>query len=196
MQTHKDALVSGKGPFEVKCIECGTVRTVNADGLRRILKGYYTGTCRSCSSRRNSPFKKGYKISEKCIEVLRSHCGKNSPAWKGGISFQKDYRKNKTKEWKRNNYDKVLFYNLKRRTRLMSADGTHSFEEWEILKAQYDFTCVRCGMREPEIKLTQDHIIPLSKGGSDNIENIQPLCRSCNSIKNTKDCNFLQETKC
>lgn len=72
---------------------------------------------------------------------------------------------------------------IRRKVNLIFNGGFHSKGEWENLKAQYDWKCPSCKRREPEIKLTRDHIIAISKGGSDNIENIQPLCRPCNSKK-------------
>lgn len=71
--------------------------------------------------------------------------------------------------------------------RRRNATGKHTFDEWELLKARFNWMCPRCKKREPEIKLTADHIIPLSViGSSNNIENIQPLCQPCNSWKNKK----------
>lgn len=43
--------------------------------------------------------------------------------------------------------------------------------------------CVKCGSTK---KLTLDHIIPVAKGGEDNENNIQILCKSCNSSKGDK----------
>lgn len=37
-----------------------------------------------------------------------------------------------------------------------------------------------------DIWLEIDHIIPISKGGTDNFENKQILCNRCNSIKGNK----------
>ena len=43
--------------------------------------------------------------------------------------------------------------------------------------------CVKCGTSK---NLTLDHIIPVSKNGKNKLENMQVLCRSCNSSKGDK----------
>jgi len=62
--------------------------------------------------------------------------------------------------------------------------GWHSEGEWQLLKRQYADTCPSC--KRGGLVLSKDHIVPLSRGGSDNIENIQPLCQSCNSRKGNR----------
>lgn len=45
------------------------------------------------------------------------------------------------------------------------------------------WACLHCGSSED---LALDHIWPHSKGGSDTYENLQTLCRSCNSKKGAR----------
>lgn len=115
--------------------------------------------------------RKGVKHSKETkIKIGLANKGEKSHLWKGGIST----------------YERKLYLNNRRRVLKINASGSHTLGEWQNLKAQYNWTCPCCIKSEPEIVLTEDHIIPLSKGGSDNIENIQPLCRNCNSRKYTK----------
>lgn len=102
----------------------------------------------------------------------KSHKGIKSSLWKGGISENR-------KEYYR-------FKCLERIARKKQAEGNHTIKEWEELKNKYNFRCVHCFRKEPDIKLTEDHIIPLSKNGTNFISNIQPLCKSCNSKKGSK----------
>ena len=48
---------------------------------------------------------------------------------------------------------------------------------------KYGKSCLACGATE---NITIDHVIPVSKGGVNDISNYQPLCKSCNSKKMDK----------
>lgn len=55
-------------------------------------------------------------------------------------------------------------------------------KEWQEIKAAYRHCCVYCGRRMQ--RLTQDHLTPLSTGGSHTKQNVVPACHSCNARKN------------
>lgn len=74
----------------------------------------------------------------------------------------------------------------RRRTRIAGNGGSFTAAEWEGIKEAHDYRCVKCHRREPDIALTVDHIVPVSKGGTSYPFNLQPLCKPCNSRKHAK----------
>ena len=130
------------------------------------LNSYYAQRCKICTANNQSE-----KTRKKIGEANR---GVKSHLWKDGRSKNKRYV-----SWMKNKRNRVL-------KKIKNNQGTHTYGDWELLKKQYGYTCPCCKKSEPQIKLTEDHIIPLSRGGSDLIENIQPLCKSCNCKKHTK----------
>tara|TARA_Y100000310_G_C20574358_1_gene759723 strand:- start:77 stop:1105 length:1029 start_codon:yes stop_codon:yes gene_type:complete len=99
-------------------------------------------------------------------------------------------------KWRKNNIQKILEWNLQRLLKKRGVIGFHNREEWEALKKKHGNRCVLCGISEKDLaivwigtgftKLTKDHIIPIRKGGTDYIGNIQPLCVSCNARKHVR----------
>jgi 5-methylcytosine-specific restriction endonuclease McrA len=78
----------------------------------------------------------------------------------------------------------------KRRAILLGLNEHFSEADWTGLKKRYGHQCLRCHRCEPEIQLTADHVIPLSRGGGNTVANLQPLCGDCNCWKGTKTIDF------
>lgn len=115
---------------------------------------------------------------------------KERSAWKEYYWANKEWMNARVMRWQKLNPRKHAITEAARRARKTQAGGRYTIEQWENLKTKYNYTCLCCGKREPEIELHADHIVPIAKGGHSNIDNIQPLCRSCNSSKGTKIIDF------
>lgn len=125
--------------------------------------------------------KKGVTLSEETKQKIKKSAprGIGHKRWKGGVSKDREYQKHFIK----------LYHYRKR-----EFGGKHTFKQWEELKRKFNYMCLCCKKQEPFIKLTEDHVVPLSIWGewskenkpnfkANDIENIQPLCKSCNSKK-------------
>lgn len=56
----------------------------------------------------------------------------------------------------------------------------------EIFKRD-GYRCRECGASKDETSLEIDHILPVAKGGTNDIDNLQTLCRECNRMKHTDE---------
>lgn len=75
----------------------------------------------------------------------------------------------------------------RRRSLERNLPSTLTRDEWIDILSQQSNKCARCGKEFCDnIKPQQDHIIPVVKGGGYVKENIQALCKSCNSSKGAK----------
>jgi len=50
----------------------------------------------------------------------------------------------------------------------------------------YGIVCLQCGATD---NIEIDHIVPLSRGGTNLFENLQPLCKTHNSAKGNRNSN-------
>lgn len=108
---------------------------------------------------------------------------------------QKHHIENSSNGWKAS-IDQQLEEGIKSKKRRRTKNKKHRKEIYE----KYNFSCNYCGLKfdkppgwdgvsaihNGQMFLEIDHIKPLAKGGSDEIDNKQALCQSCNNKKSDK----------
>lgn len=118
----------------------------------------------------------------------------STPSWRSAYRrstltkrrYNQTTTRRRLRKWRSLNRERSNF--LRRldeyRSRLWpGAIDTLGWLEWKAVLEAHDFKCAKCGADK---KIETDHIIPLSKGGSNTKENVQPLCRACNARKGDK----------
>lgn len=123
-------------------------------------------------------YREAYKESHVAeIVARRKKWYENNP------DYNKLWRAN-NQEYLRNHMGDAVIKNQKRRARNSALPHTLTREQWEKIKQRFGGTCAYCGKNKP---LTQEHFIPLIKGGEFTHNNIICACQNCNATKGAKD---------
>lgn len=132
------------------------------------------------------------KNVEKYKNIIKAatikHKEKRKECSKKWAQENKERKRMSINNWRKNNPEKVSIQKANRHILERGGKGNVTYTEWVSLLERYGNKCLCCN--KTNIKLTQDHIVPLSKGGEHHISNIQPLCGPCNSSKGTKTIDY------
>ena len=112
--------------------------------------------------------------------------------------YQRDFRKankesfaNYIREWLRTTEGKeyIARRNFHRRSSVLRTPVKQLLNsaQWREIKLKFHNAYAYCGIPESSsVKLTRDHLIPVTKGGLHTKENIVPACQPCNARKGAK----------
>ena len=130
------------------------------------------------------------KVKDMPLKVLRKHQVLNRDGDLVSLTVKKLTFEQKAK-LKMLCEQKLQEYTLKKGLglwdyRMLDTDPVPDSLRYRLLK-ESGGRCSLCGVTKKERPLDIDHIIPRSKGGKNNEENLQVLCDKCNRSKGNKD---------
>ena len=195
------------------CIECGTTKIPHvAKGLcekcysrlyskspkgkessKRRNRKYYHSSKGKKYHREYAKSLKGKSVHQNYYQNHKEECKNRSRKW---ILEHLEEYKRRQKEYNEKYCKSIhgrrikLNHQRKRMATKYKANFWLPFYDlmWEFAKELTFGYCPNCGkpFNNGKYKLTQDHIIPLSKGGIHSIANVRPMCNQCNIEKNNK----------
>ncbi len=153
-----------------KCTRCSKELPLSEFHVDRGISDGHAAQCKECTLERLAPYFKTHR-AENLERVL---------------IWQAEHPE-KPREYKRKHKkahpEEMLAYKRRRNARIAENGGHYTREEWVELCVRFDNRCVCCGEKK---LLEPDHVVPVAKGGSSDISNIQPLCARCNVLKHVK----------
>lgn len=91
------------------------------------------------------------------------------------------------RKWRTSNLPKLAVASRRYYGRKLGAAGAHTADDVEAIRKAQRNKCAYCRVSLSRTEMHVDHIVALSRGGSNDRRNLQMLCRSCNQSKSAKD---------
>ncbi len=100
-------------------------------------------------------------------------------------SVKSENHKRATRNWRKNNPAMVRVHDANKRAKRKKAEGKHTLKDVLRIVERQNWKCANCAASVKN-GYHVDHVMPLSRGGSNWPSNLQILCPPCNSRKNAK----------
>lgn len=169
-------ILKKKTIVEKACSKCGEIKSMSEFYVdKKATRIGRMAECKVCLDARNKEYTRAHK--EQMDEWKKRY-----------YILHKEKIREYGREYRKSHPEKFRASTRKYTHKKRASGGGVTKEEWEELKKRYDYMCLRCERKD--VELTQDHVVPVSKGGVNLIGNIQPLCHSCNSIKRTNTTDY------
>lgn len=161
------------------CTRCKERKGVSNFCKDRYAKNGLSGWCKQCVKVWNAENKAYYAARH--IANKSEHNKRSRENYQNNRENMLEYNRRRYREHPEQ-YNEAT---RKRRLRESGVPGFHTKAEWLALCESFGNRCVCCGRHSSEAKLTRDHIVPIINPlATDGIDNIQPLCSTCNCSKN------------
>ena len=166
------------------CTKCNVYKSLDNFYKDKRNKDGYRNDCSECCKNR---MKKHYNVNSKQKLVYQSVYYRANSQY--AIQYAKEWRKNnpeKTKQYhkeyseKNKEKEKIRFREKESKRRALKKNNGVFYISKKELNSMLSSACVICSSIE---NITIDHIIPISRGGTHGIGNIQPMCLPCNTKK-------------
>jgi 5-methylcytosine-specific restriction endonuclease McrA len=186
------------------CKKCGLSKEESEFSKHKSYKSGYRTFCRACERlyskelrKRNPDFNKKH-----CAEYRKKNLERCRERARKAYQKIKEQRRIYRAQYYLKNRERLIAYSCnfikthpeyslacteKRRALKNHSCGDIDMRDFKRMCEDYGNKCLACGKQD---KLAMDHVVPLTKGGVHRIDNIQPLCKSCNSKKYNKHIDY------
>ncbi len=192
------------------CTQCGELKLLTEYSKNSAAKDKLRAACRICDAAARSKYRaenhdehiaynlKYYQDNKERERLRKKKWSADNPEY--AVVYSKEYhKKNKeahnaaSREYAKNNRDKYNEADRRRRARKLN-NGVEVYTELQVLET-YGTDCHLCGRPIDlnnsrrvgpvgwETGLHIDHVIPISKGGPDVLDNVRPSHGQCNVSK-------------
>lgn len=156
------------------CTKCGEVKPLEAFHRDKRNKDGLMGRCRDCNRDRMRQRRQDQTKLELDYDSRRRWLAR------GG----REVHRQASQRWHAEQGSEYHTAAAHRRRARALAGGSYSTADWTRLVNRFQGRCAYCHER-PDV-LHVEHVVPLSRGGTNTIGNLLPACRSCNLSKGAK----------